>query len=181
MKKIALALLVVVQVIGLIIGVTAAGNTSPEISSDAYLIKPGIGVGEILIGASRDRVRAVAGEPVSSLDDVDQYPDFAVHYDGEQVVEIIITSPRYKTKDHVSIRTTAKQFLSLYPKSKVTCFMDAGASSLTNGKLYDAIDKGIAFGQDIFQGRSREVIYTLTIHRNDIPVKLYGKVRPCRT
>ncbi len=145
-----------------------------------FLDPAGISVGEIALGASRSSVQAIAGEPVSSLTDGDQYPDFVVHYKDDRVSEIIVTSARYRTRDGISVKTTPRQFLARHPKARITCSSESGATSMTYSKLYDAIPDGLAYGQDIFQGRNREVISTLTVHRRDVAVKVYGTLRPCR-
>src|SRR4051812_48676212 len=95
--------------------VQAKEKDSAGTTKDSYLIIPGISVGEISIGTLRDDVQSLAGEPVSSLGDGDQFSDFVVSYDDDRVVEIIITSPRYHTAEGVSILKTLKQFLAFYP------------------------------------------------------------------
>jgi hypothetical protein len=152
----------------------------PQSAQTPSLVQPGIGVGNISIGALRDKVRRLAGEPISSLEDGDQFSGFSVHYEDDRVVEIVVVAPRYHTAGGVSVKSTAGQFLKAYPKSKVTCYMETGASSVTTGVVYDEIEKGIALDHQVFEGRSREVINTLSVHRTNVPAKIYGEVTPCK-
>ncbi len=151
----------------------------PTHPSDKYLIRPGISVGEINIGDKRAAVRSIAGKPVWKFPEGDQYSDYSVHYVNDLVSEIIVTSSKYKTNNGISIKTTPKQFLSHYPDAKVTCSASTGAASTTKSNILDATDHGIALGRDTFQGRSLEVISTLTIHRKDVALTIYGMIRPC--
>lgn len=158
---------------------TALLGTEVHTASDSYLLRPGLSVGNISIGALRHKVRRLAGEPISSLEDGDQFSGFTVHYEDDRVAEIIVVSPRYRTAEGVSVRSTPEQFLKAYPKSKVACYMDEGATSVTSGKVYDEIEKGIGYDQQVFEGRRREIIKTVSIHRANVPARIYGELKPC--
>lgn len=144
-----------------------------------YLIKPGIGVGNVSIGMLRDKVISLAGKPVSSLDDGDQFTGFTVHYEDDRVTEIIVFSSQYKTAEGISIKSTSNLFLKTYSKSKMTCYGDEGAGSTTKGKIWDELDKGIAFDQQTIEGKNREIINSISIHRANMPAKIYGEIKPC--
>jgi hypothetical protein len=154
----------------------AINNTPP---AESYLIRPGVSVGPISIGMLRAEVLSLAGDPVSSLSDGDNFSGFVVHYVAGRVSEIMVISSLYRTAEGIFTESEVKQFLAIYPKAKRICYVDSGASSITRGFVYDAVDRGIAYERTVFEYRSREVINTITIHRANVPVKIYESVTPC--
>jgi|GEM_PF-6185204 len=156
--------------------IAQSSNKSPA----SYVIKPGISVGKISIGMLRDKVISLVGEPISSLDDGDQFSGFTVHYDDDRVVEIIVFSSQYRTAEGMSVKNTPEQFLKIYSKSKITCYSDEGASLITTGRILDEVEKGIAFDRQTVEGRSREIVFTISVHRADTPAKIYGEIKPCK-
>ena len=158
------------------------GGYLTSVAQNSYLVKPGISVGNIAIGESRHKVRSLAGKPTSILEDegIDQFSGFTVRYENDRVAEIIIISPRYRTAEGISIKSTPQQFLKTYPKSKIKCYVEEGATSVTNGRVYDEIDKGIAFDQQIFTRRRREITNMISVHRANVPAKIYGEIEACK-
>ncbi len=161
--------------------VQASGGYSTNDAQNSYLIKPGISVGNIAIGESSQTVRRLAGKPTSILDDegIDQFSGFTVRYENDRVVEITINSPRYRTAEGISIKSTPEQFLKAYPKSKIKCYVEEGSTSVTRGRVLDEIEKGIAFDRSIFQRRRREVTITISVHGANVPAKIYGEIETC--
>lgn len=149
-------------------------------TSDSYLLVPGVNVGDVSIGAYREKVLNVLGKSISSFGDGDQYADYIVHYTKDKVSEVVVTSDKFQTAEGISIKSNENQFLNAYENVKKICYKDSGASSTTTGTVYDAIDLGIALDNSVFEGQGREFISTITIHAAGVPATIYGEVTLCK-
>lgn len=147
---------------------------------DPYLLRPGVGVGNIILGLPREDVMELAGKPSSSMKGGDQFEGFIVRYTDDEVSEILVTSSEYKTAEGISTRSPIDRFVSAYPDAESLCYDTRTAGYVAQGSLHDAVSKGIAYDRSVFQGQSREVLVTINIHKPDVPANVYGKPVPCQ-
>lgn len=145
-------------------------------------IYPGVGIYSISIGASKHKTRSIFGQPDSQTDDGDAYPRSGIffNYVNDRIESIIITSPKYRTDGGISTNSTLKEFTINYPNYKKTCYQDGGASAEVVTTMYDAVEDGLAFSIEKFNGKSTETIVSLTVHRPGALSKVYGEVFKCR-
>lgn len=139
-------------------------DTSKAIAPDK-LIVPGKSIGKITIGASADSASAILGKPDSSdaamgsalmvwyaghKKDADRISIFARHnYGGKDenvahIRKVLITSPGYKTAEGIGVG----QDLDAYKKYFTLISTGTYKSQGKKIKVYEAKDKGIAFGID---------------------------------
>lgn len=147
---------------------------------DPYLLRPGIGAGNITLGMPREDVTELAGKPVASMKGGDQFEGFIVRYTDSEVSEILVTSSEFKTIGGISTRSSVDQFLSAYPDAVSTCYDTRTAGYIAQGSLHDAVSKGIAYDLSVFQGQKKEAFVTINIHNPDVSANVYGKPATCR-
>lgn len=148
-------------------------------SPRSYLIRAGLSVGPISIGMTRNEVLTILDESKFPSEDREAFSDFVIQYDKNRVSEIMVTSPKYRTEKGISIKTTDRQFLALFPDAKHICNTSSGSKVSSTESIYDAVDKGIAHHRTLVDGDSRYYINDITIHRVGVPVMIFGEIIRC--
>lgn len=119
-------------------------NLRPE----DFVIRPGVGVGRILIGNSRDEVLAVLGEPRDKEDESDTWRSgdeyLMVSYVDGVVNHISVSSSKFRTDSGLTSASSSLQFLRAFPTRVKYCCVSNGASASWEWTCWDAVNKGIA-------------------------------------
>ncbi|HEY5885144.1 MAG TPA: hypothetical protein VIT88_10680 [Pyrinomonadaceae bacterium] len=136
-----------------------------------FVIRPGIGVGRVLIGNSRTDVLAVLGKPRGSDAGVDSWQDgfehLTVSYRDGAVHQISFSSPKFHTTTGLTGVASSQVFLKEFPTRVKYCYEPVGASVAWEWTCWDAITKGIAMCKGVLlEGISNtRSQYELIVHR----------------
>lgn len=140
-----------------------------------FVIRPGIGVGRVLIGNSRSDVLAVLGKPREALIDTDIWrsgdESLTVSYRDGAVSQISVSSPKFHTATGLTRAASSQVFLKAFPTRVKYCCESVGASAAWEWTCWDAITKGIA----MCKGAQDELI----VHRVNEAVEA-GDCKRCR-
>ena len=147
---------------------------------DPLLIRPGEGIGDIILGMSRDEVKKFAGKPLSIRKSGDQFEGFIVRYQNDRVAEILVTSPSYRTREGITTSRPVERFLAAYPDAETVCYEARSGGHVAHGRMRDARAQGIAYDWNAFEGKRLEQTVTINIHAPGVPAHVYGTVAPCR-
>lgn len=143
-------------------------NRAASAVADNYTIIRGRSIGKVRIGATRTAILRILGKPSKSVKwrsgpiqdsyrgptpPLDRYgqvsslPTFLnVIYRNNKVVQIEVSSPKFKTNSGISVRSSLAQFRAKYGKTRVRAYGYEDSNGGGNiGYYYDAVNKGIAF------------------------------------
>jgi pimeloyl-ACP methyl ester carboxylesterase len=149
-------------------------------AADPFLLTPGAGIGRLSLGLSREKVKELAGKPVSFTDNGDQFKGFIVRYRDDQVSELLVTSPSYHTLQGVSTKSTKQDFLASYPNAKCICYEAKSGGQAAQGLMCDALGQGIAYDWNSYEGKNRLETVTIIIHAPRTPARVYGTATDCQ-
>lgn len=154
-----------------------------RLSPDAYLIRPGLGIGKVMIGSTRNHVAAVLGQPRYRSDSSDlwQSGDYSmvVLYRRGVVQQMEVSSRKFQTDSGLTAASPPQRFLQLYPKSFKRCCGIYGASGFSEWTCWDAIGSGISLRKGAHSGGSS--LNALIVHSAGRPgVDDDAECKPCR-
>jgi len=155
-----------------------------SLPSDAYVIKPGIGIGKALIGARRAAVAEALGAPRYRSQEYDSWQSgndgLTISYQNGLVQQIEVSSDRFHTVDGVTVATSPQRFIQLFPKSVKKCCGIYGASGFSEWTCWDSANSGIALRRGSHSGGSS--LNALIVHSNRQLLKDddAAECKPCR-
>ena len=125
--------------------ITGSITSSPP---EDFVIRPGIGVGRVLIGNSRSDVLAALGKPRNAEADTDSWYSkdggLTVCYRSGAVYQIKVTSAKFHTATGLTMAASGQLFLRSFPTSTKLCCAFYGASGGEEWTSWDAVTVGIA-------------------------------------
>lgn len=115
-----------------------------------FVIRPGVGVGRVLIGSSKSEVLSLLGNPVAGTNTWGAFSgpsgrsSLSVSYDGETVSRIDLTGSKFHTVGGLTAVSGRAAFLKTFPTT-IKCHSQLiTASAGYYYKYWDAASKGIA-------------------------------------
>ena len=139
-----------------------------------FLIEPGISLGQVHLGQSKVISRLTGmSKYLTSREVVVRYGQY------DDAIEIMTLSNDFKTSQGIGIQTSAQEFIKLFPSARITCTISRGVSGYTTSKIYDDVASGISFETATHKGRTTQSINSITIHRKDVPVSVFGEIINC--
>jgi hypothetical protein len=157
-----------------------------NLSADAYLIRPGFGIGKVLIGSARSDVEAVLGQPRYRSNNSDTWQSgddsLLVLYSGGVVRQLEVSSSKFHTTSGLTAISNQQRFLQVFPKSSKQCCGIYGASGFSEWTCWDAISNGVALRRGSHSGGSS--LNALIVHSAGQPARQSeyddAECKPCR-
>jgi hypothetical protein len=141
-----------------------------------FVIRPGVGVGRVLIGNSRTDVLAVLGKPRVASEGGDSWvsgnESLTVSYRSGAVSQINVNSSKFHSAAGLTSAASSQVFLKAFPTRVKYCCESCGASSCHNWTCWDAVTKGIAM--------QKGALNALIVHRVNEALDGNADCKPCR-
>lgn len=154
-----------------------------QLSPQDYVVRPGLGVGRVLIGNSRSEVLAILGKPYRGTNTWQSGSNsLSVSYRGETVSQINVTGSKFHTPEGLTAASSRSVFLKAFPTTtKYYCQLIA-ASHGYYYKYWDAASKGIALLEiGYIESPSTKPDRILIVHGINQPFEKEGECKPIET